>query len=65
MRLVPFPVTIPRGERDPTLQGKLLAKLAGVLAWIVEGARLYNKRTPFPSPTRSKSRPPATVRTKT
>jgi putative DNA primase/helicase len=41
VRLVPFTVTIPRRDRDPALQGKLLAELAGVLAWIVEGARLY------------------------
>jgi putative DNA primase/helicase len=41
VRLVPFTVTIPRRERDPGLQGKLLAELPGVLAWIVEGARLY------------------------
>jgi phage/plasmid-associated DNA primase len=34
-------VTIPRRERDPALQGKLLAELPGVLAWIVAGARLY------------------------
>ncbi len=41
VRLVPFTVTIPRNDRDPQLQGKLLAELDGVLAWIVEGARLY------------------------
>jgi putative DNA primase/helicase len=41
VRLVPFPVTIPRRERDPSLQGRLLAELPGVLAWIVDGARRY------------------------
>lgn len=41
VRLVPFTVTIPRGDRDPVLQGKLLNELPGVLAWIVEGASLY------------------------
>jgi putative DNA primase/helicase len=41
VRLVPFTVTIPRGERDTTLQGKLLAELPGVLRWIVEGAHAY------------------------
>jgi putative DNA primase/helicase len=38
---VPFTVTISRTERDLGLQGKLLAELPGVLAWIVEGARRY------------------------
>jgi putative DNA primase/helicase len=41
VRLIPFSVTIPRRERDPALQGKLLAELPGVLAWIVDGAHLY------------------------
>jgi putative DNA primase/helicase len=41
VRLVPFSVTIPADERDPTLQGRLLAELGGVLAWIVAGACLY------------------------
>jgi putative DNA primase/helicase len=41
VKLVPFEVTIPRNERDPMLQGKLLAELPGVLAWIVRGARRY------------------------
>ena len=41
VRLVPFDVTIPRNERDLTFQGKLLAELPGVLAWIVAGARAY------------------------
>jgi putative DNA primase/helicase len=41
VRLVPFTVTIPKHERDLMLQGKLLAELEGVLAWIVEGARMY------------------------
>ncbi len=41
VRLVPFNVTIPKPERDPMLQGKLLAELPGVLRWVVEGARRY------------------------
>ncbi len=41
VRLVPFTVTIPKNDRDPVLQGKLLNELPGVLAWIVEGARSY------------------------
>ena len=41
VRLVPFTVTIPEAERDPGLQGRLNAELAGVLAWIVRGAVEY------------------------
>jgi putative DNA primase/helicase len=41
VRLVPFAVTIPREERNTDLQRQLLAELAGVLAWIVRGARSY------------------------
>jgi putative DNA primase/helicase len=41
VRLVPFTVTIPRRDRDLGLQGKLLAELPGVLAWIVAGATRY------------------------
>jgi putative DNA primase/helicase len=41
VQLIPFTVTIPRSERDTTLQGQLLAELPGVLRWIVDGARAY------------------------
>jgi len=41
VRLVPFTVTIATDRRDAQLQNKLNAELAGVLAWIVAGAKTY------------------------
>lgn len=38
IRLVPFTVTIPPEERDPTLREKLRTELPGILAWAVKGA---------------------------
>lgn len=38
IRLVPFEVTIPPEERDPTLREKLRSELPGILAWAVRGA---------------------------
>lgn len=35
--LVPFTVTIPKEERDPTLPEKLKAEWSGILAWAIEG----------------------------
>jgi putative DNA primase/helicase len=49
VRLVPFTVTIPESERDLGLQGRLNAELAGVLAWIVEGAVDYLRNGLEPS----------------
>lgn len=37
IRLIPFTVTIPEGERDPKLAAKLRAELPGILAWAVRG----------------------------
>jgi P4 family phage/plasmid primase-like protien len=37
MRLVPWTVTIPEGERDPALPGKLALELPGILRWAVDG----------------------------
>ena len=37
IRLVPFTVTIPEGERDPRLTAKLADELPGILAWAVRG----------------------------
>lgn len=34
---IPFEVTIPEGERDPNLTGKLKGELPGILAWAVKG----------------------------
>lgn len=36
--LIPFVVTIPAEERDPTLPEKLRGELPGILRWIVDGA---------------------------
>ena len=38
---IPFTVTIPTGEIDKTLPRKLLAEAEGILAWAVEGAKLW------------------------
>jgi putative DNA primase/helicase len=37
IRLIPFKVTIPNGEQDKSLMGKLQAELRGILRWAVEG----------------------------
>lgn len=41
IRLIPFTVTIPAGERDPYLPGKLRAELPGILAWAYRGLQKY------------------------
>jgi putative DNA primase/helicase len=38
IKIVPWEVTIPAGERDPQLPKKLEAELEGILAWAVRGA---------------------------
>jgi putative DNA primase/helicase len=38
LRLVPFAVTIPKAERDPTLVERLRGEAEGILAWCVRGA---------------------------
>jgi putative DNA primase/helicase len=37
LKVVPFTVTIPVGERDPQLGAKLRAEATGILTWLVEG----------------------------
>lgn len=37
LRLIPFGVVIPEGERDPNLPEKLRAEAPGILAWAVRG----------------------------
>lgn len=44
IKLVPFAVTIPPEERDPKLRQKLDAELPGILAWCVEGWKLYQSQ---------------------
>lgn len=41
---VPFEVTIPKDERDPTLPDKLRGELPGILSWAVDGLRAYRDR---------------------
>lgn len=43
VKLVPFTVTIPAERRDPELAEKLLIELPGILAWVVEGWRNYQR----------------------
>jgi putative DNA primase/helicase len=40
---IPFTVTIPPDEIDKTLPRKLLAEAEGILAWAVEGAKLWRR----------------------
>ena len=39
---IPFTVTIPKDQIDKELPGKLLNEAEGILAWAVEGARLWH-----------------------
>jgi putative DNA primase/helicase len=39
--LVPWEVTIPPEERDPTLPAKLWEERAGILNWMLDGARIW------------------------
>lgn len=41
IRLIPFDVRIPEAEQDKSLLVKLSAELPGILAWAVEGCRLW------------------------
>jgi putative DNA primase/helicase len=41
LRLVPWEVTIPEAEGDDDLAGKLRGEAAGILRWLVEGARRF------------------------
>lgn len=41
LRLIPWEVIIPADERDPDLPAKLRAEAAGILNWIIEGARRF------------------------
>lgn len=44
INLVPFTVTIPENERDKDLPEKLNRELPGILAWAIEGFRLWKEK---------------------
>lgn len=44
VRLVPFEVTIPEGERDTNLAAKLRAELPGILNWALQGLSAYREQ---------------------
>ena len=39
--VIPWSVTIPEEQQDKKLRERLLEELPGILAWVIEGARLY------------------------
>lgn len=43
VRLIPFTVTIPDAQQDKQLEAKLLAEAPGILAWLVEGCRTWQR----------------------
>jgi putative DNA primase/helicase len=43
IRLIPFNVTIPAGDRDSSLPEKLRAEFSGILNWALEGLREYER----------------------
>ena len=53
LHLVPFTVTIPENERDPSLGEKLRAEYSGILAWAIQGCLDWQ---------REGLKPPAVVR---
>lgn len=43
LHLVPFTITIPEGERDPSLGEKLRAEYPGILAWAIQGCIAWQR----------------------
>jgi putative DNA primase/helicase len=43
VRLIPFAVTIPRDQQDQQLEAKLLTEAPGILTWLVEGCRAWQR----------------------
>jgi len=41
LKLIPFTVTIPKGEQNPKLIEKLKLELPGILNWAIDGLRLF------------------------
>jgi putative DNA primase/helicase len=50
LRLVPFTVTIPEGERDQQLLAKLQAELPGILNWATRGCMEWQREGLCPPP---------------
>lgn len=40
---IPFPVSIPKDEQDPCLRKKLLQEREGILNWILEGFKMWER----------------------
>jgi putative DNA primase/helicase len=51
LNLIPFNVTIPKGERDPDLAGKLNSEWPGILQWAIDGCRAWQQQGLDPPPT--------------
>ena len=49
--MIPFTVTIPTEQQDKNLGAKLKKELPGILAWAVEGCKLWQKEGLTPPPT--------------
>jgi putative DNA primase/helicase len=43
VNIIPFSVTIPEAERDKELGSKLVAEYPGILAWMIEGCKEWQK----------------------
>jgi putative DNA primase/helicase len=43
LRLIPFNVTIPHGERNPRLRQELMEEAPGILRWAIEGAAAWKE----------------------
>jgi putative DNA primase/helicase len=43
LNLIPFNVTIPKADRDPSLAEKLKAEWPGILAWMIDGCLIWQE----------------------
>ena len=55
IRLIPFEVTIPEGERDKDLPAKLRAEAGGILRWALAGLREWKRLGGLMAPERVKA----------
>ena len=44
MHLIPFNVTIPAADRDPTLADRLKEEWPGILAWMIDGCLAWQEQ---------------------